>query len=222
MITVKIEGELAAFTANMEKQVKFAAAKALTRTAQAVQRAIPAELDKALDRPTEFTKRGTYMSPAKRDNLVAVVGFKDKQARYMRYQVEGGTRSPTARGIKLPGNVVLDQHGNIPRGLIAKLIAAAQSGKYGAGVKKRLGINGKGNAPANLSLFYGQPKNRPDLPVGIYRRIGSGIVPVVVFSQKPAKYQPRFKFKELAERVVRDTFAKEFDAALDDAMRTAR
>jgi hypothetical protein len=137
-------------------------------------------------------------------------------------QIEGGSRSPGARGIKLPGNVTLDQYGNIPRGLIAKLIAAARSGKYGKAVKTRLGINAKGRAPSDLSLFYGQPKGRTDLPVGIYRRMPNGLLPVVLFSQKTAKYQPRFKFKELAQRVVKDTFASEFDAALADAMRTAR
>lgn len=220
-VTVHNAGALS-MLGNLQKQVRFATAKALTRTAQAVQRAIPAALERDLDRPNQFTKQGTFIIPARRDKLEAVIGFKDRQARYMRLQIEGGSRTPTARGIKLPGNVTLDQYGNIPRGVIAKLIASARTGKYGAAVKKRLGINARGKAPSDLSLFYGQPKGRPDLPVGIYRRMPNGIIPVIVFSQKAAKYRPRFKFRELAERVVRDTFASEFDAALADAMRSAR
>jgi hypothetical protein len=223
MITVKVDnaGSLRMLE-GLQKQVRFAAAKALTRTAQAVQRAIPQALERELDRPTPFTKHGIFVTRATPTTLTAVVGFKDRQAKYMRLQIEGGSRSPGARGIKLPGNVTLDQYGNIPRGLIAKLIAAARSGKYGKAVKTRLGINAKGRAPSDLSLFYGQPKGRTDLPVGIYRRMPNGLLPVVLFSQKTAKYQPRFKFKELAQRVVKDTFASEFDAALADAMRTAR
>lgn len=223
MLTVQVKGDFGmSMLGNLEKQVRFATAKALTRTAQAVQRAMPTALAQDLDRPNDFTKRGTFVTPARKDNLQAVVGFKDQQARYMRLQIEGGTRSPGARGIKLPGNIALDQYGNIPRGQIAKLIAAAKSGKYGKAVRTRLGINAKGRAPSDLALFYGQPKGRPDLPVGIYRRMPNGIMPVVTFTQKSMSYKPRFKFKELAERVVSDTFAAEFDAALTDAMRTAR
>ena len=223
MISIKVDGDFgASLLGNMQKQIKFATAKALTRTAQAVQRAIPQALERELDRPNQFTKGGTFITPARKDNLQAVVGFKDKQARYMRLQIEGGIRSPGARGIKLPGNVTLDQYGNIPRGLIAKLIAAARSGKFGAAVKTRLGINAKGRAPADLSMFYCRPKGRTDLPVGIYRRMPNGLLTVVLFSQKAARYRPRFKFQELAERVVKDTFAAEFDAALADAMRSAR
>ena len=103
------------------KQVNFAAAVALTRTAQDVQRAIPAALEKALDNPTEFTKRGTYIRSARRDRLESEVGFRPVQARYMALQIEGGTVQPKAAGIKLPGNIQLNAFGNIPRGTIARL-----------------------------------------------------------------------------------------------------
>jgi hypothetical protein len=223
MLKIEVKGDLGIqMVGNLRKQIPFALAKALTRTVQAVQRELPGAMERELDRPNDFTKRGTFITPARKDKLEAVVGFKDKQAKYMRLLIEGGTRSPGARGIKLPGAVALDQYGNIPRGQIAKLIAAAKSGKYGAAVKKRLGINAKGRAPSDLSLFYGQPKGRPDLPVGIYRRMPDGLVPVIMFSQRTMTYKPSFKFKELAERVVRDTFAAEFEAAIEDAMRTAR
>lgn len=223
MINIKVQGNFGAgLISGMQRQIRFAAARALTKTAQAVQRAIPAALERDLDRPNQFTKGGTFIVPARREKLEAIVGFKDRQARYMRLQIEGGTRAPGPRGIKLPGDVVLDQYGNIPRGQIAKLIAAARSNKYGRAVRTRLGVNARGRAPADLSLFFGQPKGRPDLPVGIYRRMPHGLLPVVTFQQKTFRYKPRFKFQDLAARVVKDTFASEFDAALADAMRTAR
>jgi hypothetical protein len=65
--------------------------------------------------------------------------------------------------------------------------------------------------------------------MGIWRRIppstpgGKGkLVPVIVFEDTPADYKPRFDFKKLAQRVVDEKFQAHFNAALDNAMRTAR
>ena len=42
----------------MGKQVSFAASKALNATGKKVADAMPAEIEKAIDKPTPFTKRG--------------------------------------------------------------------------------------------------------------------------------------------------------------------
>lgn len=229
MLKISVKHDLNKVIARLDRmgrsQVPFAAAVALTRTAQAVQRAMPEALERELDRPTEFTKRGTFIVPAKKSTLEARVGFKDRQAAYMGYQIEGGVRQPTKKALRLPGEVVLDAFGNLPKGTIAKLVAAAKAGKYGAVVKKRLGIGDRRKKAGDLSLFYGQPKGHPGLPVGIWRRMPGTpgtIVPVIVFPKQSAHYKPRFKFKALAERVVRETFPREFAIALDSAIRTAR
>lgn len=216
----------------MAKQVNYAAAVALTRTAQDVQREIPAALDKALDKPTDFTKRGTYIRAARRDRLESEVGFRPLQARYMRHQIEGGTVHPGSGGIKLPGNIQLNAFGNIPRGTIAKLKAAAKDGSLGAGLAKRLNVAGnrrKGAAP--IQLFYGQPtgKGWADAPVGIWRRIpaatpgGKGkLVPVIVFEKKPARYRARFDFKALGLQTLNRRFAGHFSTEFKKALSTAR
>jgi hypothetical protein len=214
------------------KQGRFAAAVALTKTAQDIQRAIPAELDRVLDRPTEFTKRGTYVKAARRDTLAAEVGFKRIQASYMRYQIEGGLVQPRAGGIKLPGNIQLNAFGNIPRGTIARLKAAAKSGDLSSAIAKRLNVNGnrrKGAAP--IQLFYGKPEGKgwEDAPVGIWRRVppatpgGKGkLIPVIVFEDTAARYRRRFDFAGLAQRTVREKFAGHFSTAIQTAIRTAR
>jgi hypothetical protein len=149
---------------------------------------------------------------ATKNRLVSEVGFKDRQARYMKFQIEGGQRSPGRRGIKLPGDVALDQYGNIPRSELRKLLAAARSGKLGQSSKRHLGGD----------LFYGRPKNFPDLPLGIYRRSREGISLVIAFSQKPASYKPKFKFYEYGSKVVDVAFQKNFSRALERALATAR
>lgn len=212
-----------------QKQVRYATAVALTRTAATIKDALPAELDRVFDRPTSFTKRGIYLKAARRDALTAEVGFMAKQASYLRLQVEGGVRQPTERGIRLPGNIQLNAFGNIPRGLTDKLKAAAKDGTLGTAVAKRLGVSAKdrrkGAAP--ISLFYGKPAGGRwgKAPVGIYRRIPGKpgkLVPVIVFEDTPAKYQKRLDLEAFARPIVAREFERQFDRALRDALATAR
>jgi hypothetical protein len=229
MIKVKIEGldKTLANLRGMQKQVKFAAAVALTRTAGKVRDAMPAVMERELDRPTSFTKRGMFVKPARRDDLQAVVGFMDRQAGYLKYQIAGGTRTPTSRGIKLPGNITLNSFGNIPKGLIDKLKQSAQDGTLGRGIAKKLGAGNRRKGAAPIQLFYGKPTGRgwEKAPMGIWRRVPGNpgkLVPVIVFEDTPARYRPRFQFARAAMDVVRREWDKQFAAAFDQAMRTAR
>ena len=161
-----------------------------------------------------------------------MVGFRDIQARYMALQIAGGTRQPGKGGIKLPGNIQLNAFGNIPRGTIAKLKAAAKDGSLGTALAKRINAGGnrrKGAAP--VQLFYGRPtgKGWDNAPVGIWRRIppatpgGKGrLVPVIVFEDTPARYRRRFDLHALAQRTVDTRFAGHFNAEFKKAMASAR
>jgi len=60
-----------------DKQIRFAVAKSLTQTAKAVQSDMTAEMKKQFDRPTPYTLRSSFVKPATRFNLTAVVGIKD-------------------------------------------------------------------------------------------------------------------------------------------------
>lgn len=213
------------------KQITYATAVALTKTAARVKAAIPAELDRVFDRPTTYTKQGTYLKMATRTNLEAEVGFKPVQAHYLQLQASGGTKQAPAAGLRLPGNIQLNAFGNIPRGLIAKLKASAQNGTLSAAIVKRLGVTGnrrKGAAP--IQLFYGQPQGKgwEKAPMGIWRRVPGingakgKLIPVVVFEDTPAKYTKRLDLQAIALPIVRTHFEQEFDTALAKALATAR
>lgn len=228
-ISVKMVGldALKANLANLQKQTRFATAVALTRTARAVKDAMPAAMERELDRPTSFTKRGLYVKGASPARLVAEVGFMDRQASYLKYQIAGGTRTPTARGIKLPGNITLNSFGNIPKGLIDKLKQSAQDGTLGRGIAKKLGVGNRRKGAAPIQLFYGKPTGRgwEKAPMGIWRRVPGTpgkLVPVIVFEDTPARYRPRFKFHEAAAAIVRREWDRQFASAFAEAMRTAR
>lgn len=207
-----------------QKQVRFAAVVAITRTANDVKQAVPAALSRDLDRPTRFTLDGTFVTRADRDRLEAVVGFKDRQAKYMQLQIAGGLRQPGSRGIKLPSAIQLNEFGNIPRGVIGKLLAVAR--KEGALTKR---VARRVRISRSVELFFGDPKDQGGrkFPRGIYKDVDLGggrrqLIPLIVFPQRPAKYRPRFNFQLLAGRVVRESWPRNFNAALADALRTAR
>jgi hypothetical protein len=229
MIKVEIRGldKTLANIAGMGKQVKFAAAVALTRTAGKVRDAMPAVMERELDRPTPFTKRGLFVKAARRDDLTAVVGFMDRQAGYLKYQIAGGTRTPTSRGIKLPGNITLNSFGNIPKGLIDRLKQSAQDGSLGRGVAKKLGVGKRSKGAPPIQLFYGKPVGRgwEKAPMGIWRRepgTPGKLVPVIVFEDTPARYRPRLQFARAAMDVVRREWDAQFSAAFEQALRSSR
>ena len=226
MITIKLTGADAvkAHLLGLSKQVSVAAAQAITQTAAKIKEATPAELDRTLDRPTPFTKRGLFVKRATPANLTAVVGFMRIQAEYMRWQIEGGTRNPGAAGLKLPLALKTDAFGNIPRGLIAQLIAVARKEKKLGKVRaRRIGITAK------TGLFYGDPTSvgGNKFPRGIYKEIAIGggrtkLQPLIIFPNKPAHYKPRFDFQRLGETVAGREFDALFAAALKNALTTAR
>jgi hypothetical protein len=250
---VKIDSnfhEIERLYSGMKKQVRFAAAVALTRTVKDAQSDTPGALDRDLEKPVDFTKRGTFTIPARKDDLAATLGFKDKQARYMALQIAGGVYRPGDAGIKLPGNIQLNAFGNIPKGLIAKLKAAAKDGSLSTAIARRVDreinsdsdaggqayrrLNQHGNRrkqAAPLQLFYGRPtgKGWDGAPVGIWRRIppatpgGKGkLIPIIVFEQTPAVYRARFNLRDHLQSAADRRFAAHFKAELSKALSSAR
>ena len=224
MITIKVDNKAAlAALAGLEKQVRFATARALTATAKKIQEGMPAELERALDKPTDFTKRGTFLKAATKDSLTAIVGFKDRQASYLKWQVEGGVRTPNKKALKLPSAIKLDAHGNIPKGIIKQLIAVARKeGKVGKRTSRRIQVSSK------LELFYGDPKDvgARKFPPGIYKIVKQGtrgqLVPLIVFPAVSAKYKPRLNLQRFAQGVVDREWQQQFDVAMRNALSTAR
>ncbi len=128
-----------------KKQLPFAMAKTLTKTAQQIKEASIKEMPRILDRPTAYTLGSLYVRPAKKKELSALVYFKDKSsagkgnpaANFLFPQVAGGWRNlkrfeSSLRRIGVlprdlsvvPGNACqLDAHGNMPSSLIIQILS---------------------------------------------------------------------------------------------------
>lgn len=225
-IKVNIKGldSLRSTIKNVEKQVRFAASKAINETAKRVAEAMPEELERAIDRPTPFTKRGVrVLKYANKGDITAKVGFMGIQAKYMQLQIEGGTRPADLRGVRLPSAIKVNEFGNIPKGVITQLIAVAnKERKLGKVKARRIAVSSK------VELFYGDPvdHNGKRFPRGIYKRIKDGgrgrLIPIVVFPVTSLRYKKKFDFYAVAAKIINKNIQPEFDKALENALRTAR
>lgn len=217
-----------------------------------VPEAVRHEMRDSFDRPTPFTLNSlTVTKRATAADLSAVVDFKQvggggrPASSYLRWQVSGGQRRLKAFEVALrsigvlPGGYFmtpgqgakLDAYGNVSRGQIVAILSyfkafqeqgrgfkanstAASRARLAKGTRSRLGFR----------YFVGRPGGRGQL--GIYQdvRIGAGLrelLPVFIFVQW-ARYEPRLDIKEAAQQAVRREVGPTYQAALTQALRTAR
>jgi len=133
----------AAQMAALPKRVQFAAVKAITATAKAVQEAEQREMRDVFDRPTPYTLASMFVSPATMSSPQATVGLKDNMGRgrpavaWLRWQIYGGLRTMTSFERRLasvgampndmravPGRFArLDAYGNISPGQIRQMLS---------------------------------------------------------------------------------------------------
>ena len=226
--------------AEMEKQVRFAASLAINRTAQEVKRELQGEMRSIFDRPTSFTMGSLRIIPATKQKLEATVWFKNPprlgdSQHYLEPQVYGGQRpiKRFERWLQVAGHLPagwfavpgpaarLDGHGNMSRGQIVQILS---------------GLRAMPNPDANRPHQYGLTRGsrvRRNMPVFVVIRPGGKLQPgvwqrgenrtfhqVLAFVQR-VFYRKRFKFAEVAQRVVERELARQFDKALQEARATA-
>lgn len=201
-------------------QLRFAVARALTRTAaEFSQDELPNVLEAQLDRPTPFTKRAGRFIPARKDNLTAAVYIAPLQSRYLRYQVYGGTRIQKGFETKYESiadairnrrlvptrRVRLNQYGNVSRAAIVRLGEAAQA---------------KGD------VFIGQPNGRGGKPrtFGVYERDKKtkALRALFVAPKNPPTYDDILKLRPSLEAYAGQTFDFHLNRSLEIALATAR
>ena len=198
MITIEADDRNTRQTmGSLEKQVRFAAAVALTRTVKDSQEEVRRQLPERFTIRTGWVAKGIRIKPARKNNLEASVRVLDD---FMALQETGGLRRslsgealavpvgarPTPRSVtrpsKFPGRLLQK-----PRHFIASLPDEPQT----HGVWRRGGRKGR-----KLKLMY-------------------------VFADK-VRLEPRFDFMETVKAVVEARFQENFDQALNEALASAR
>ena len=185
--------EITKFTTNVQKkQIPFATSVAINNTLFDLKKEMAKQMDKKLDRPTAFTKRGFFINKAKKNLLIGVLLMKDIVANYMQYQIEGGTRT-TGKQIPVPykPNARLNKFGNI--------------------IGKRTGLIKKN------TQFIGNVSGTE----GVYERTKQGLKIIIGF-ERSVTYRPRFPFYVIATKFSNAVFDRKFAKAFDRALRSAR
>lgn len=274
-ITVKAEGlgVTSAYLRGLGRQVPFATAKALTKTAHAVNADIKDEMQRTIQGgPTAYTLRAFKVTGARKDKLEAVIelrkDFPSKGniwARSLGHLFVGGSRDSKkmerafmGAGILPSGYMMvpasnswampLDAYGNAPRGLIVQLLSyfntsGEQGYKANMTDKRRAklanrGLTAKGYRTINGVVYFisygrrGRPggdrftngRHDQHLPAGIWAKRGThgaDVAPVFLFVRM-TNYGRRFDLEAIATKTVDRVWQSNMDAAIADAMRTAK
>lgn len=228
-----------------DKQFQFGVAKSLTQIAKLTQTGVVKEEQSKLDRPTPYTLRSTFVKPATRDNLVAVVGIKDvspsktaaSPADLLRQQFLGGERIRknlenylTRAGMLGSGEYIvpasgarLDQYGNISRGQVQQIMSQLRLGLDPYAWKSK-SVRSKRSVKKAGRIFwsYGGPRDA-HLARGAWIDLGGsvGVRPLLAVVRRPV-YRPRISLDQIANRVVAQHWDRVFEKNLADALATAR
>lgn len=235
------------------KQAAYAGAQTLNKLAVGpVRRDLQHEMQDSLDRPTPFTLNSLELTkPATRDDLVAVIGFKEVSggsrpaSDYLRWQVQGGQRRLKAfelalRGVgALPGGYYtvpgtgakFDAYGNVSRGQIVAILSyfrafpeEGRGWKMNSTAETRRKMAKGTRTKFGYRYFVGRPGGRH--PLGIYQdvRIAKGVhqlLPIFIYVQW-TRYQPRLDLHYAAQLSVQRNAPALYAAELAKALRTAR
>lgn len=240
-ISVKhnIDASVRKLTAIQREQIPFAASVAINRTAKRAQDAIKSEIASVFDRPKPYTLGSTFVANSSKRNLRAIVGLKDKSssgraaAKYLQAQIAGGSRKTAGYELALsrigalpkgwrvvPGaGAKLDRYGNLDKRQLTEMIGSLRSGiRTFKGKGKRQSLTGyfiaRRDAPITKHL-------EPGIYYRIYRAGSSAIIPVLIFAQT-SRYRKRLDILSLVTKTVTQHFDGEFEAALKQALATAR
>ena len=253
MITADVTRAVAELTAKLgtvtREHVPYAAARALTFTAEGIQVQEIREMRDVFSQPTPWTLGSTYVKPATKATLEATVGLKNfagkgiPATKFLSAQIAGGERhmkrfERAMRAVAhlpmeyriVPGSGAdLDAYGNIKPSQIVQILSYFRANESTLGYRgnmgdKRRAALAKGTkSKQGFEYFIGRAGGRGSLAV--YKRLrfagGTAIKPVMVFV-RGAQYEPIYDFEYVARLNAERLFLPTFSNSLAEAMRTAR
>ncbi len=226
--TIKVEHNIKQFTRNLtrleKKSVPLAAAKALTFTAERVQKQMSELTVQAFKNPTRFTRNAFRKTSARPSSLEAMVYLKDIHAfrdHYLAVHVTGGNRPMRRSEERLGFYFAISKHSSrkrLTRGVIQKILADVGGfGRY-AGDAANTKTKAQGGAKKIKYFIRGQVGRRI-----VYEKFGRGgklVRPILVEIRKP-KYRVRLPLYKVAQATYRIHFEKLFHKQLQRELNRA-
>jgi hypothetical protein len=222
-------------TAIGARQVPFAASRALNQVAVEVKDQTIARMRQVFKAPVRYTLSSMYVRRSSKANLVAEVGIKDKQARYLRTQEYGGGRRHTrfeARlyfaGVLMDGEYVVptaskERFGKITRGTYTQVLSQLQGLREGSATDS---ARSKRARKRSGSIFIpgsaGAGAREGGLPRHIWRRNGITIEPLFWIAKRQPAYAAKLGFREWGAKKVRGRFPVLLRRELEAAIASSR
>ena len=222
----------------IEKQAKFAATVAITRTASLIKTALVEEMKQKFDRPTPTTLNSIMMKPATKTNPEAVVWLKDREmggkqslsmAQIIGHQFKGGPRNIKRLEMRLFRLGILPAGMYVAPGrgagdvtaMLTQLGAFVEPGIRSMSDRTHSKLRKKGTLAATGSGRGMRVKRSEYIvkqPLGIWKVIAKGRVePVLAFIRKP-NYTKRIEWEKVAARVANKNLIPELNKAFKQAM----
>ncbi|UCV09143.1 hypothetical protein [Dechloromonas denitrificans] len=229
----------------LERQTRYAMARALTKTAKDAQGELVGEMKNQFDRPTPWTLRSTFVKPATKQTLRAIVGVKDMAGAKARatpeailyHQFRGGGR--IWKGLErwlnragligssefvVPGaGARIDQYGNMSQGQVVQIMSqlklGADASAWSSGSKRsRRSVRLAGRV--FWSLGYGKASH---LRRGAWIDMGGeiGLRPLLIVVRR-TNYRARIDLTHIARRTIGRNWDDNFTAAFYEALASAR
>jgi len=230
IVAQSLTQQFAKISERLDKNMRFASARALTMTAKDARATVTKDLASIFERPNQFTLRAVAVLPATVSTLQSTVLVKDQQAQYLNYQEVGGDRRPMpGKPVVLPVKQRTNQFGNIPRGAIGR--AKDKPSTFVA--------NGKGRTKHLAPGIYERPvkgkrRNGSQGTKGALRQGGtgkkvgghaaagaSGLSLLVSFKAR-AEYKRKFSFRERVIQSATRNIEGNMRRSLADAVKTMR
>jgi hypothetical protein len=246
MIKVEIKGldKTLAHIAGMQKQVKFAASKALNTVAFAANAEIKTEMQRVFKGgATPYTLRAFRVDKAARGSLTAIVRLRDDApeggttyTKSLRHLFTGGTRQwkkveGLLRGMRaipdgmmaVPGSAArLDRRGNMYLMDLREIFGVLKSSIRNTRIFRH---TGRGKREKNVGYFVVPLGAATKLHPGIWKRIETGsssvVLPMIMYVQR-GQWRQFIDLKKIGQQVVDRKWQAEFAKEFDAAMRTAR
>ena len=183
-----------------DKDLPFAISKGINDTLFLVKKKINKDMDASFrGGAVPFTKQGIKYDKSNKKNLYGILYIEAKQYKYLKYQMDGGTRPATGKSIPIPfrNRVALNKYGNMTKTKIAQLLNSKQN--------KLLTINGV----RGIYKIFKDKARQPQL--------------LVAMKDKSVTYKKTtFKYFDLVERAAKQYFKKAMEKAAAYAIKTSK
>lgn len=227
-------------SAELQKQLPFAASVALNNVAFRIRAEEHAQMANVFDRPTRLTLSSVLVSKATKRAPVAQVFIRDEAAKgtppekYLKPAVFGATRNEKRfeRALRYAGilpagmyvvpgeGAKLNKHGNITAGTFTKILSQLK-----ASFDPMQNASSSARSSAKRGATKGYFVAKIEGTLGVWERVGykrrRSVRPILIFVNSKPNYRKRFPFYKIAEGVFQRHIHSELGRAMERAMASA-